>query len=154
MPRPLGPCGVPCRAGTAGLVPAATTCRICHGAPAGPARGGGRPGTGGQRHGLSTEAGGPENGRMIWLPLLWLPRGLLTSRAALVAENLALRQQLALLRRAAPRPRLRWRDRLFWSLLARCFAGRRSWLAIAQPETVLRWHRAGFRLSWRWRSGR
>ncbi len=49
------------------------------------------------------------------IAILWyLSRGLLTSKAALEAENLALRQQLAILRRERPRPRLRWRDRLFW----------------------------------------
>lgn len=89
---------------------------------------------------------------MNGLSIVWLFRGLLTSRAALVAENLALRQQLAVLQRAAPRPRLRWSDRLFWAFLSRLFAGWRSWLTIVQPETVLRWHRAGFRLFWRWRS--
>jgi hypothetical protein len=67
---------------------------------------------------------------MNWLSVLWLLRGVITTRAALVAENLALRQQLAVLQRTAPRPRLRWGDRLFWSLLARWFAGWRSWLAI------------------------
>jgi transposase InsO family protein len=52
-----------------------------------------------------------------------------------------------------PRPRLRWRDRLFWVVLARLFSGWRDWLKVIQPETVLRWHRAGFRLFWRWKSG-
>ena len=47
----------------------------------------------------------------------------------LVAENLALRQQLAVLLRENPRPRLRWRDRLFWVWLSRLFSGWRQWLA-------------------------
>jgi putative transposase len=85
--------------------------------------------------------------------LFCLARGLFVSRAALLAENLALRQQLALLQRDKPRPRLRWRDRLFWVWLARLFSGWRDWLTIVRPETVLRWHRAGFRLFWRWKSG-
>ncbi len=67
-------------------------------------------------------------------------------------ENLALRQQLAVLKRAAPRPKLRWRDRLFWVALSRLWRGWRSALVLVQPETVVRWHRLGFRLFWRWKS--
>ena len=71
----------------------------------------------------------------------------------LVAENLLLRQQLAVLTRPTrKRPRLRTRDRLFW-VLARAL--RRDWrrhLRLVQPETVIRWHRRGWRLFWRWRS--
>lgn len=71
----------------------------------------------------------------------------------LVLENLALRQQLAILRRAAPRPRLRPADRLFWVWLRKLWCGWRSALALVEPATVVSWHRAGFRLFWRWRSG-
>jgi putative transposase len=67
-------------------------------------------------------------------------------------ENLALRQQLAILSRKRPRPRLRRRDRLFWVWLSSWFADWRSWLAIVKPETVIGWHRQGFRLYWRWKS--
>jgi putative transposase len=59
---------------------------------------------------------------------------------------------LALLQRSAPRPLFRLRDRLFWVALCRCFGAWRPWLAVAQPETVFRWHRRGFRLFWRWKS--
>jgi len=79
-------------------------------------------------------------------------RGLTLGRAALVAENLALRQQLAVLHRGTPRPKLRWRDRLFWACLSRLWSGWRSALLIVKPETVVRWHRQGFRLFWRWKS--
>jgi transposase InsO family protein len=82
----------------------------------------------------------------------WFVRAFFVSRAALAAENLALRQQLAVLKRATPRPRLRWRDRLFWVCLARLWAGWRQVLVLVQPQTVLRWHRLGFRLYWRWKS--
>jgi transposase InsO family protein len=71
----------------------------------------------------------------------------------LVAENLALRQQLAVLLRDKPKPRLRLCDRLFWIVLSRWFAAWRDWLAIVQPATVIAWHRRGFRLFWRWKSG-
>jgi transposase InsO family protein len=77
---------------------------------------------------------------------------LLVRRALLAAENLALRQQLSLLQRSAPRPRFRLRDRLLWVALCRCFDAWRSWLAVAQPATALRWHRQGFGRFWKWRS--
>jgi len=79
-------------------------------------------------------------------------RSLLVSRAALSAENLALRQQLAILKPRTKRPKLRRRDRLFWVWLSRLWSGWTSALIIVKPETVLRWHRAGFRLFWRWKS--
>jgi hypothetical protein len=81
--------------------------------------------------------------------LLMLLRNLLVSRATLIAENLALRQQLAVLRRSVRRPRLRQRDRLFWTVLSRCWAGWQSALLILSPATVVHWHRQGFRLYWR-----
>ena len=86
--------------------------------------------------------------------LLAALRALLRPRASLVLENLALRQQLAVLNRTASRPRLRRLDRLFWALLVRLWSGWRSCLVVVKPETVVAWHRAGFRLFWRWRSRR
>jgi transposase InsO family protein len=79
-------------------------------------------------------------------------RVLLANRAALVAENLALRQQLAVLRRTAKRPRLRRRDRIFWVWISKLWRGWRSALVIVQPDTVVRWHRRGFKVYWRWKS--
>jgi hypothetical protein len=73
-------------------------------------------------------------------------------RAALAAENLALRHQLAVLQRSVPRPKLRRRDRVFWVWLSRLWSPWRSALLIVQPDTVVRWHRQGFRLYWRWKS--
>ena len=81
-----------------------------------------------------------------------LLRAMLRSRAALAAENLALRQQLAVLRRSVRRPRLRRRDRVFWVCLARFWGGWRGALILVQPATVVKWHRQGFRLYWRWKS--
>ena len=81
-----------------------------------------------------------------------LCRGLFSDRATLVAENLALRQQLAIYRRTIKWPRLRLCDRVFWVWLSRYWSGWRSVLVIVQPETVVRWHRQGFRLYWRWKS--
>jgi hypothetical protein len=69
--------------------------------------------------------------------LLRLVRALCATRATLIAENLALRQQLRVLLRQRPRPRLRLRDRLFWVWLSRWFSGWRSWLTIVQPATEI-----------------
>ena len=74
------------------------------------------------------------------------------SRYNLGLEILALRQQLGVLRRKHPRPHLRAWDRLFWILLRRLWLDWSSVLVIVKPETVVSWHRVGFRLFWRIRS--
>ena len=79
-------------------------------------------------------------------------RGVLRDRTELTAENLALRQQLAILQQKSKTPRLRKRDRIFRALLSRIWADWRSALLIVQPHTVVRWHREGFRPFWRWKS--
>ena len=79
-------------------------------------------------------------------------RAFFGSRAAMAAENLALRQQLTVLRRSVERPKLRKRDRIFWSWLSRIWKGWRSALLIVQPATGVKWHRQGFKLYWRWNS--
>jgi putative transposase len=76
----------------------------------------------------------------------------LRNRLELAAENLALRQQLAVLRGKVKRPRLRRRDRIFWAILSRVWSNWRSALLIVRPDTVVRWHRQGFKLFWRWKS--
>jgi transposase InsO family protein len=81
-------------------------------------------------------------------------RGLVRGQAALALENLALRQQLAVLRRGVKRPRLRPRDRLFWVMLRRLCEDWRSHLILVKPETVVGGHRQGFKLFWRWKSRR
>jgi hypothetical protein len=73
-------------------------------------------------------------------------------RADLVIENLALRQQLAILQRNSKRPRLRHLDRAFWLLLSRIWSRFADVLVIVKPDTIVRWHRRGFRLYWRWKS--
>ena len=84
--------------------------------------------------------------------LLLLARSFFAPRLELMAEILALRQQLAILNRTANRPSLRFQDRLFWGALAKCWQDWRSALLIVKPETVIKWHRQGFRLYWRWKS--
>jgi len=74
---------------------------------------------------------------MITLILTGLLRGVTTQRA-LMLENLALRHQLAVLQRSAPRPRLRPSDRVLWVLLSRLWRGWGEAVAIVQPETVIR----------------
>src|SRR5215831_4864392 len=90
---------------------------------------------------------------MITLILTGLLR-MLRTRRDLVLENLALRHQLAVLQRAAPRPRLRRSDRLFWVLLSQLWNGWADAVSMVQPETVIRWQRTGFRLFWIWKSHR
>ena len=75
-------------------------------------------------------------------------------RAALHTEILALRQQVAVLKRKRPRPSLRKADRVFWVILSCLWPGWRHALAIVRPETVIGWHRKGFRLFWTWKSRR
>ncbi len=78
---------------------------------------------------------------------------LFKSRAKLEAENLVLRQQVNVLRRQAPkRPLLNNTDRLLFVWLYRWFPSLLAAIAIVRPATVVRWHRAGFRAYWRWRS--
>src|SRR6516225_5973142 len=88
----------------------------------------------------------------FFLALLVAVRALFRTRTDAALEVLALRQQVAVLKRKRPRPLLNAGDRLFWTTL-RCFWPRWSAvLLIVKPETVIGWHRAGFRLFWRWRS--
>jgi hypothetical protein len=75
-------------------------------------------------------------------------------RHDLATENLALRQQFAVMKYHRPRPRLTDSDRSFWVVLSRIWSGWQDSLHVVQPETVLRWHRQGFRYYWRWRPGR
>ncbi len=76
----------------------------------------------------------------------------LKSHRALALENLALRHQLEVLHRNPQKPRLTNQDRALWSIFSRFWAGWRNSLIIVQPETVIRWHRKGFKLYWRWKS--
>src|SRR5436305_8740794 len=87
--------------------------------------------------------------RLIWCALI----GLFRSRTALEAEILVLRHQLSVLRRKSPK-RLSFGnvDRLVFAGLYRVAPGVLDALKILTPQTVIRWHRAGFRAYWRWKS--
>jgi hypothetical protein len=77
------------------------------------------------------------------------------SRAELQLEVLALRHQLQVLQRTrSQRVRLTKTDRCLWVVLARLWTGWRTALVIVKPETVIAWHRQGFRLWWTWKSRR
>ena len=79
---------------------------------------------------------------------------LFKSRRQLTLENLALRQQLAMLKSSVRRPRVSPADRLFWILFSKYVDGWRSMLHALHPNTVVRWHREGFRRYWTWKSRR
>ena len=70
------------------------------------------------------------------------------TRHNLIFENIALRQQLAVLKRKHPRPSLRPLDKLFWVLARRFWSRWKDMLVLVQPETVARWHRVGFKAYW------
>src|SRR5262245_64993311 len=82
------------------------------------------------------------------LHLLRLCPFLFGGRRQLALENVALRQQLAVYKRAAYRPKLRRTDRLFWVVLSRLWTGWRKTLVIVAPDTVVRWQRRRFREHW------
>jgi hypothetical protein len=85
--------------------------------------------------------------------ILGVLASLFKSRAKLEAEILILRQQINVLRRQAPkRPHLNNTDRFLFVWLYRWFPSVLGAIAIVRPETIIRWHRAGFRAYWRWRS--
>jgi putative transposase len=76
----------------------------------------------------------------------------LRSHRQLTLENVALRHQLEVLQRNAKRPRMKPSDRALWAVLSRLLPDWRRHLTIVQPDTVVRWHRAGWRFYWRWKS--
>jgi len=78
---------------------------------------------------------------------------LFKSRCRLEAENLFLRHQLNVaLRRAGPRPRLCGSDRALLALMTMFWPSLLGVAQVVQPDTILRWHRAGFNMFWHWKS--
>ena len=91
--------------------------------------------------------------RSVIVSLLLTLRVTLRDRAALQLEILALRHQLHVINRSRPqRLRLTHADRMLWVWLSKRWHGWRAALVIVRPETVLAWHRRGFRLFWTWKS--
>jgi hypothetical protein len=89
--------------------------------------------------------------RSLKLLFVSLPK-IISSRRDLLLENLALRQQLAAAIQRYPRPRLTSSDGILWVPLRRFWSGWKGALVVVQPETVIRWHRTGFKLYWKWLS--
>jgi len=91
----------------------------------------------------------------VLVSVLTMLRGVVASRVALHLEVLALRHQLLVLERSRRRrPRLGRADRWLWACLSRVWSGWRTALVIVKPDTVVAWHRTGFRLFWTWKSRR
>src|SRR5664280_2183458 len=90
---------------------------------------------------------------IVWLRhfLGWL-RGAFSAREDLILENLALRQQVLALHAQRPRRRLTASHKLFWVVLRKLWARWKRPLILVTPRTVVGWHRAGFRLYWKWLS--
>ena len=86
--------------------------------------------------------------------LLWAIAAAVRPKILLIADNLCLRQQLLVLQRGKPRPSLNNPERRFWILVCRWFIDWPASLLIVKPETVLRWHRHGWRTYWSRRSSR
>ena len=101
---------------------------------------------GAQNSARTLPAPGRHNG-WATLEFLALVLAALRDRAGLVAENLVLRHQLAVLSRPTrQRPRLRAQDKAFWVLIRWLWRDWRRHLVVARPETVIGWHRHGWRL--------
>ena len=86
------------------------------------------------------------------LAMLVYLRAFLMARHSLAMETAVLRQQLAVYKRKRPRPKLNQFDRLFWVVVRRMWNNWSEALILVKPDTVISWHRAGYRLFWRWRS--
>lgn len=79
---------------------------------------------------------------------------LFKSRAAVQLENLLLRKQIEILMRRQKRPRVTNRDRFWLVMLSRLYDHWQEAFLIFSPETLIRWHKQGFKLYWRWKSGK
>ena len=91
--------------------------------------------------------------RWLNIFLKWF-RAVFQTHGELALENLALRQQIAVKKRQQPRPKLSVGDRRFWLFLSRYWSDWRQTLIVVQPDTMIRWHRKGFKYYWTWKSRR
>jgi len=74
------------------------------------------------------------------------------TRTQLQLEILLLRKQLEIAMRSSPKLKMQRLDRMFFSVMTDLFAGWKDALLIVKPETVIKWHRQGFKMYWRWKS--
>ncbi len=81
--------------------------------------------------------------------LALLVRLLIEDRQRLALENIALRHQLAVLKRSVKRAKIHDSDRMFWILMKKMLADWRDAVHFVKPDTVVRWHRKGFRYYWK-----
>ena len=89
----------------------------------------------------------------VLVSLLHSLQFMVCSRASLHLEIIALRHQLAIVNRSRrPRLRITPADRVLWAWLSQAWSGWRSAVQIVRPDTVIAWHRRGFRLFWTWKS--
>ena len=99
-----------------------------------------------------------DQGERVMLAILWIvltyPFSFFRPRHDLALEVLAQRHQLMVLKRQTGKSKLGRSDRYLWMLLMRVWPNWRTALLIVQPETLIGWQRAGFRMFWRWRSRR
>jgi hypothetical protein len=86
------------------------------------------------------------SGMPFFLHIATFVHSLFKPHGQLALENLALRQQLAMLKPSVKRTQVSPADRLFWILFSKCVDGWRTMLHALHPDTVVRWHREGFRL--------
>ena len=91
--------------------------------------------------------------KLVWSVFEWFAV-FLRSRNSFGLEIVALRRHVNVLKRKHPRSRLSVWDQVFWVFLRRVWSRWAEVLVLVKPETVVRWHRAGFRLYWRWLSRR
>lgn len=84
--------------------------------------------------------------------LVLLLRLFVEDRQRLALENVALRHQLAVLKRSVKRAKIHDSDRMFWILMKRMLAEWRDAVHFVKPDTVVRWHRKGFRYYWKRKS--
>ena len=88
---------------------------------------------------------------LIFNSLLWSLRVWFRGKAKIQLEIISLRHQLAVTHRQNPKPKLTAADRCLWVWLSRNLADWRSVLLIVKPDTVIAWHRQGFRWYWTWK---
>jgi transposase InsO family protein len=88
--------------------------------------------------------------QLVLILAVALARALFGSRLELLAENLALRQQLAVFKHKRSRPRMGPGDRMFWVFLRSVWRNWANALIVVEPDTVVQWQRQGFKWFWRW----
>jgi putative transposase len=106
------------------------------------------------RHHRCLEADVPPSSAVLNVirSLLFAALAFFETHRQLAIQNLALRHQLGVLKRSVKRPRPSNVDRRLWVLLSRRWSGWKDALIVVKPATVVKWHRAGFRRYWTWRS--